>query len=99
MMHLHTLPTRHEASRPQCVMMETQDDTTVGPLFHPLTGWEAASRWNAAAMDWWQHGFRQWVELMTASLVSPAQAGAEEAHAARSSRKAPDSRRRGNDGD
>lgn len=79
-------------------MMETQDDTTtVGPLFHPLTGWEAASRWNAAAMDWWQHGFRQWIELMTASLASPAQAESGKARPARTSRNTQDSRHRVNE--
>ena len=33
--------------------------------FDPLTGWEAASRWNRATFDWMAKGWQQWVALMT----------------------------------
>jgi hypothetical protein len=51
--------------------MEATPDPTdsPGPLFHPLTGWEAASRWNAAAFDWMSRGFEQWLALVTMPLT------------------------------
>ena len=33
--------------------------------FNPLSGWEAASRWNRATFDWMAKGWQQWVALMT----------------------------------
>lgn len=47
-----------------------------GPLLNPLTGWEAASRWNSAAFEWMTQGFGQWLSLMTTSLVVPPQLAA-----------------------
>ncbi|HEY0822745.1 MAG TPA: hypothetical protein VGD76_03080 [Ramlibacter sp.] len=53
--------------------METNTQPTPAPgaLYNPLSGWEAASRWNAATWDWMAQGFRQWMALMT---TLPAQA-------------------------
>jgi hypothetical protein len=47
--------------------METKTKTGQAPgaAFNPLTGWEAASRWNAATLDWMTRGFQQWFTLMT----------------------------------
>jgi hypothetical protein len=39
--------------------------------FNPLSGWEAASRWNAATWDWMAQGFRQWMALMTTAPTPP----------------------------
>ena len=57
--------------------MDTPTQATEGsaPWFHPLTGWEAASRWNAATFDWMARGFQQWLALVTTmprSLAIPA---------------------------
>lgn len=40
-------------------------------LYNPLSGWEAATRWNAATWDWMALGLRQWMAIMT---TLPAQA-------------------------
>ena len=48
--------------------MEPQDERTAQPLadwFNPLSGWEAATRWNRATFDWMAKGWQQWVALMT----------------------------------
>lgn len=84
--------------------MQTKSETpdTPGPLFHPLTGWEAASRWNSAAFEWMTKGLQQWLSLVATSLdpaaarVSPAKLEMPKVRAARSSR-AQDSRLGGND--
>jgi len=56
---------------PRIAAMETKTDPadTPGPLFHPLTGWEAASRWNSAAFEWMTKGLQQWLSLVTISLA------------------------------
>ncbi|MBC5782593.1 hypothetical protein H8N03_06525 [Ramlibacter sp. USB13] len=48
--------------------METRNEQPAQPLadwFHPLAGWEAASRWNRATFDWMAKGWQQWVALVT----------------------------------
>jgi hypothetical protein len=46
--------------------METRTKPTDAgaPSFFPLAGWEAATRWNAAAFDWMTRGWQQWLSLM-----------------------------------
>jgi hypothetical protein len=53
--------------------MDTKTDTTEGPgpMLNPLTGWEAASRWNSAAFELMTKGFQQWLTLVTNSFVTP----------------------------
>ena len=34
-------------------------------FLNPLSGWEAASRWNRATFDWMAKGWQQWVALVT----------------------------------
>ena len=46
-------------------METTTREKAPGDVFNPLTGWEAASRWNAATFDWMARGFQQWVTLWT----------------------------------
>lgn len=44
----------------------TEESTDAGaPSFFPLAGWDAATRWNAAAFDWMARGWQQWLSLMT----------------------------------
>jgi hypothetical protein len=65
--------------------METNIQTPMQPdaLYDPLAGWQAASRWNAAAFDWMARSFQQWFALITtvpssnAFAVTPAQAGSQ----------------------
>lgn len=84
--------------------MQTKTDPpdTPGPLFHPLTGWEAASRWNSAAFEWMTKGLQHWLSLVATSLdpaaarVSPAKLEMPKVRAARPSH-AQDSRQRGNE--
>jgi len=50
------------------VHMETRKQDAAqaqGDWFDPMTGWEAASRWNRATFDWMAKGWQQWVALMT----------------------------------
>lgn len=42
------------------------------PLFSPLSGWEAATRWNAATFDWMAKGWQQWLSLLTTVPADPA---------------------------
>jgi hypothetical protein len=53
--------------------MDKKTETTEGPgpMLNPLTGWEAASRWNSAAFELMTKGFQQWLTLVTNSLVVP----------------------------
>ena len=73
---------------------------------NPLGSWEAAVRWNALAFEWMAKSWQQWLELVglwqamdqPAATVVPAQAGTQEARAARTVKtEALDSRLRGND--
>lgn len=59
-----------ELNFPKIACMETKTETTdsPGPLFHPLTGLEAASRWNAAAVEWMTKGVAQWLAWMSGSI-------------------------------
>lgn len=83
--------------------MQTKTDPpdTPGPLFHPLTGWEAASRWNSAAFEWMTKGLQHWLSLVATSLdpaaarVSPAKLEMPKVRTARAAH-AQDSRQRGN---
>ena len=76
-----------------------------GAVFHPLSGLKAASRWNAAALEWMTKGVQQWVAWMAAAMpvippaedLPPARAGAREPRGARS-RNGPVSRSRGTEG-
>jgi hypothetical protein len=43
----------------------TESPPTTGSLFNPLSGWEAASRWNAATFDMMARAWQQWIALMT----------------------------------
>lgn len=47
--------------------METnkQDSPQSLDLFDPLSGWQAAARWNAASWNWMAKGWQQWLALMT----------------------------------
>ena len=46
--------------------METSSDRNQeAAWFNPLTGWDAATRWNRATFDWVAKGWQQWVALMT----------------------------------
>ena len=48
--------------------METLNEDAApaqGEWFDPVSGWEAASRWNRATFDWMAKGWQQWVALMT----------------------------------
>lgn len=49
----------------------TQPKPASPALFNPLSGWEAATRWNAATWDWMAQGFRQWMALMTTAPTPP----------------------------
>lgn len=53
--------------------METNTQPTPArpALYNPLSGWEAATRWNAATWDWMAHGFQQWMALMTTLPAHP----------------------------
>jgi hypothetical protein len=53
--------------------MDTKNQATEdpGPVLNPLTGWEAASRWNSAAFELMTKGFQQWLTLVTNSFVTP----------------------------
>jgi hypothetical protein len=54
---------------------KTEDARQVADYFNPMTGWEAASRWNAATFDWMAKGLQQWIALLTvmprATVVAP----------------------------
>lgn len=47
--------------------METNRDAPgkAAPFFNPLTGWESASRFQAATFDWMARAFQQWLALVT----------------------------------
>jgi len=65
-MQLHTLTPQTGRSSDNR-RMETRKHTETGGC-HPLAGWEgweAATRWNRATLDWVATGWRQWVALMT----------------------------------
>jgi hypothetical protein len=65
MNQLHTLSPQRPRN-PENALMETSTDREpVAGWFDPLTGWEAASRWNRATFDWVAKGWQQWVALMT----------------------------------
>ncbi len=53
--------------------MESNTRPTPAQLapYNPLSGWEAATRWNAATWDWMAQGFRQWMALMTTVPARP----------------------------
>ena len=46
-------------------------DAGASPFF-PLAGWDAATRWNAAAFHWMAQGWQQWLSLMTTVPEDPA---------------------------
>ena len=103
----HPFPTA-AANFQKISYMDTKYDAgdSPGPLFHPLTGLETASRWNAATLEWMTKGFQQWAAWMTGIIAATrpsdrptaATARVHQARAARP-RKAPVSRARGKDGD
>jgi hypothetical protein len=43
----------------------TETSATPGSLFNPLSGWEAATRWNAATFDMMARAWQQWLALLT----------------------------------
>jgi hypothetical protein len=43
----------------------TESSATPGSLFDPLSGWEAATRWNAATFDMMARAWQQWLALLT----------------------------------
>lgn len=43
----------------------TETPATTGSLFNPLSGWEAATRWNAATFDMMARAWQQWIALLT----------------------------------
>ena len=53
--------------------METNKQAKPAPSapLNPLSGWEVATRWNAATWDWMARGFRQWMALMTTTPTPP----------------------------
>lgn len=75
------LPTMHR--------METGTETPSSAIgfLDPLSGWEAAARWNRATFDWMAKGWQQWLALVTTVpphfLVPPAKVQAREAPAVR----------------
>lgn len=63
----------------------TTDSASSQPtLFNPLSGWEAASRWNAATFDMMARAWQQWLTLMTVvpPHVLPARTARESARPA-----------------
>lgn len=51
--------------------MNTPSRQASPALFDPLSGWEAASRRNAAIRDWMAQGFRPWMALMPTAPTPP----------------------------
>lgn len=43
----------------------TESPAAPGSLFDSLSGWEAASRWNAATFDMMARAWQQWLALVT----------------------------------
>jgi hypothetical protein len=52
---------------PTIHLMETNTQSSLqqADFLHPLSGWEAAARWNQATFDWMARSFQQWLVLMT----------------------------------
>jgi hypothetical protein len=88
--------------------METRTESSPSAIdfLSPMSGWEAAARWNRATFDWVAKGWQQWLALMTTvppqfvATTEPPEAAAvgvaSERAVARSS-KGLDSSHRGND--
>lgn len=58
--------------------MENQAPPPATDWLNPLAGWEAASRWNRATLDWMAKGWQQWVALVTTvppHFLAPPSAG------------------------
>ena len=46
-------------------MAQARAPQDLAAWFDPLTGWEAASRWNRSTFDWMATSWQQWLALVT----------------------------------